>query len=76
MEILPGSSIYFSDTFWQVWLLLRLLDANWISIMALLPGVQDAPLLQCHPLPKQLSPRHVGSPHEDSPGCQVASSLG
>ena len=37
--------------------------------------VQDAPLLQCHTLSKQLPPRHVGSPHEDSPGCQVAFSL-
>ena len=65
--------VLFSDDFLQVWLLLRLLNANWVSIVALLPGVQDAPLLQCHPLSKQLPPRHVGSAHEDSPGCQVAS---
>ena len=55
----------------QVWLLLRLLDADRLALVAVLPGVQDAALLQRHPLPRQQPPRHVGGAHEDTPGRQV-----
>ena len=55
----------------QVRLLLRLIDADGVALVALLARVQDASLVQRHPLPRQQPPRHVGGAHEDPPGRQV-----
>ena len=55
----------------QVRILLRLVDADRLPLVAVLPRVQDAPLVQRHPLPRQQPPRHVGGAYEDSPGRQV-----
>ena len=55
----------------QIWFLLRLLHAHRVPLLALLPGVQDAPQLQCQALSRRVSPWHVGGPHEDPQGRQV-----